>query len=43
MCVRLPVVQAYYRRALEADPCHVNILSNYGLFLAEVGRGSTTD
>jgi Tfp pilus assembly protein PilF len=28
--------QAYYRQALEADPTHVNILSNYGLYLAEV-------
>ena len=29
--------QALYKRALELDPHHVNILSNYGLFLSENG------
>jgi len=27
-----------YNRALELDPYHVNILSNYGLFLSENGN-----
>lgn len=29
-------MQALYERALAGDPSHVDILSNYGLFLAEV-------